>query len=201
MLEIKDDIIKQFNSNNRKLIEEHHMQEMEQLLVDIFKHRTGEKYNGKYIEPAAKQISKHICGDFSTGLLFHGCPGSGKTIMMEILIGILNKVAGKRFKLHNSHSIYECLTGQIELGTPIKESTYTFIDDFGEEPLQHYNEYPMVSFILNKYREEKLIFCTTNMNSKMIEEHYGGRISSRVMEMFTPVSFGDIDFRKVNKKR
>lgn len=195
MINIADDLKRQFEPRRHLFIDKRHSQYTEDTLIELFKYRIGESYDGTTITPAAKQIAEHITGEFSTGLMFFGRTGSGKTVMMEILIALINKAARKVFKLIPAEDIFKHLIGKRELGIPVEDSTFTFIDDLGDETLKHFNEFPIVSFIANKYSQNKLIFCTTNMTSEEFKSHYGERISSRVMEMFTPINFGGTDFR------
>lgn len=194
-----DELVNSFNKQNHLIINpsKYPVDYVEKTIIYLFKLQVGNKYNGKWIEPAAKQIAEHITGNFNKGLKLIGVHGSGKTVMLDILVKMFNVLGRKKFNVITSKDLFLHLTKQIDLNTPIELSTYSFIDDLGAEEAKHYNTFPVVDWMMKKYREDKIIFTTTNLTTEMMDEHYGGRIGSRASEMFDVVKFGNIDFRKL----
>lgn len=170
---------------------------IEEGLIEVFKHRVGEKYDGTYIEPAAAKIAKHLTGEFYRGLLLFGNTGSGKTMMMQIVVEFLNHFGGKRFELISANELFNIITTKKDTGISYYDRTYAFIDDLGTEPQKHYNTHPVIDFLEEKYMRNHIVFATTNLgqSSGEILKHYGQRVDSRFHEMFEVISFGNTDFR------
>jgi DNA replication protein DnaC len=152
--------------------------------------------------------------DLKKGLLIYGNIGAGKTTLLEcfahnprvsFMMANCQSVSNE-FKKGGIAEV-EKYYGLLKSISPTKfmqtEITIAF-DDFGLEiengsSKNFGNEVNVMADILYERYEKRIVtHMTTNLNPQTIEDYYGKRIRSRMLEMFNLISFpvNSIDKRK-----
>lgn len=142
--------------------------------------------------------------DLSKGILLTGPVGCGKTALMSVCRFLLP--AEKRHCIKScrdvsfefadkGHEIFHKYTRGSFSQYKFEAITYCF-DDLGLESNMNFYGNPcsvMAEILLSRYdlfhSFAMITHLTTNLNSAEIEEKYGGRIRSRMREMFNVISF------------
>ncbi len=165
--------------------------------------------------------SEHLFS-FNKGILLMGNFGSGKTQIMRSYritvntihgnsqkVGItscesLNKAFLKKDEYTNQREGFAALEKYCSLPFTGKELIF---DDLGSEEttiMDYGNKICVMAHVLseryNLHNKGMITHLTTNENSKDIESKYGGRITSRIFEMFNVIKLGakidSVDYRK-----
>jgi len=157
--------------------------------------------------PVDDKLCRNAPTDPRKGLLLAGNFGSGKTALLDIHRQM--NWHGKRFRTVSAHDIVAKFDAKGESGiTPFLNTGNLFIDDLGAEAVGvHYGkrEEVLKRVLEMRYilftKEGKRTYATTNLSLQELAERYGGRVESRLYEMFNIVYLGDKadsrDFRKV----
>ena len=153
--------------------------------------------------------SSEFKGDTSKGLLFMGSTGTGKTVYLKALALMMGYSNQFKFKIYTGWEMEK-----VYLGEPTSQDTFSLetglnakmfgIDDIGEEhaTVKRYGTEINVGVEALTHRHLRytdkgyLTFATTNLNAEMFSRKYGGRIESRIHEMFNLVIVNGNDLRK-----
>ena len=158
--------------------------------------------------PTDDSICKNPPTDNRKGLLLAGNFGSGKTALLNIHREM--RWHGKRFRTVSAHQIVSRFDAEGEKGIATYLNTgHLFIDDLGAEAVGvHYGKREEVLKRVLEMRyilftnEGNRTYATTNLSLQELAERYGGRVESRLYEMFNIVYLGDKadsrDFRKLS---
>lgn len=156
---------------------------------------------------------------FYKGLWFYGNFGSGKTLIVdtyrEISKLFKKEIVGIKTcqQMNEAFMKVDPAAAKMEGMNGIKAFCNKFdpneriFDDLGEEEttIQSYgNKFSVMAHILSERhkgsRNGVLTHVTTNLSKQQISKHYGGRIESRIFEMFNMIKLGassdSIDYRK-----
>ena len=163
------------------------------------------------LEKVAKWIEN---GNGTCGLLLAGNPGNGKTTVINTLVELIrcSKLPDPSQLDYYGNPIYAKLSTFVatdltriyqsdpEQFNNIKKSSLLAIDDLGTEPVEimSYGNYysPIIELLYFRYEKQLLTIISTNLTPKNITERYGERLSDRLSEMMTIVSFPDFSFRR-----
>lgn len=135
---------------------------------------------------------------FKKGILIRGNYGIGKTHVIKCLAGNKLQPIGMYSMIKISEKIKE--DGEYNLQSGFKK---TYLDDVGtEEPtINHYGT--KINFFKDfiekayNWHDYSQLIITTNCSFDEIEEKYGGRVRSRMAEMFNVINVTGEDFRKL----
>lgn len=156
---------------------------------------------------------------FDKGLWLTGKFGTGKTVIMlayrEMKRLVFSKKVGFKtcVEMNDYFTSLNEYTNKIEGLNGIKtfanrlDQVERIFDDLGEEEIQ-VNDYGNKTCVMQKILSERYkgyplvkTHITTNLSRKEIEEDYGGRLESRIYEMFNFIPLGVKDdyqdFRKL----
>jgi len=166
-----------------------------------------DKENVKVIENLVKYFNEDSTGkyDLRKGIWIMGNFGSGKTLIMQAFSKMKKQFPKANYhikgciEMNNQFSQfgYEGLSRFSKCFHNTKQEAICF-DDLGEEEptIQHYgNAICVMAFLLSeRYRRWLslgiLTHVTTNKSFQELEEVYGARIASRVVEMFNIILLG-----------
>jgi DNA replication protein DnaC len=178
----------------------------------------------QYINREASFESAEGRYSFSKGILLMGNFGSGKTQLMSAYRIVMNQLHKEQFEnkvgmvtceslnkrylekdeWSNERQGFKALDVYIKLQNDWKEMIF---DDLGSEEttiVDFGNRVCVMAHVLseryNKFQQGMKTHVTTNESSKDLEIKYGGRIASRVFEMFNVIKLGSkadsVDYRK-----
>lgn len=155
---------------------------------------------------------------FQKGLWLYGAFGSGKTVLMytyrEVKRILFKEIVGFKtcVEMNEAFMHFDKDAGKIngELGiktfTDKNDPKERIFDDLGEEEttVQNFgNKFCVMGKILTERHKgfpKTKTHITTNLSRSSLPEHYGGRVDSRVYEMFNLIVLGksrdSIDHRK-----
>jgi len=142
------------------------------------------------------------------GYLFHGNPGTGKTLMGCIALNelMLRWTKPGRFlklslnyfqKLRDSYKPDNVHYGQT--GTILEElcnMPYLVIDDFGVEQGTAWQQEVLYDLVDARYGDQRFTVVTTNQPLNELEKLAEGRIYSRLVEMCQFIPMDGLDYRK-----
>ena len=144
------------------------------------------------------------------GLLLNGGTGCGKTKFLSMYANCPMKSASEIVLMANDLGIDECVNRLMPKPVYDMYPDGYFdlaIDDIGAEPtLNRYGTKAEVIGIImeeayNRWRYRRGEFChvsyyaSTNLSIEQLTDRYGERVSSRMMEMFTPIKINGKDQR------
>lgn len=142
--------------------------------------------------------------DLKKGLLIAGNYGCGKTSMMNAFHAIGRILYEKYqdtfmwFNPINCNEINaEFLSNENDKGNLLKKYSKgnRYFDDFGTEK-HYYGDYIMREILENRHLDLKWkTYITSNLSLSEIEEKYGGRVGSRIRQMFNVLQMPGDDYR------
>lgn len=127
-------------------------------------------------------------GNLHKGILLSGSIGTGKTLLLNLLIDILQSFCNVG---HFGRISAEKYCEKAKKTDEINDSFFSkplFIDDIGKEP-EIVNNYgtlskPIKALINRRYENNSLTFATTNYKTDTLERFYGKEVADRLKEMF-----------------
>ncbi len=184
--------------------------ELEAAIVSAIKKEVESRGNDFQL-PQGSEMSTKIPGVISwllgpqrrSCLQLQGCPGTGKTTLMNALYDFL-RAGEMSVTKTTSQNLYDCFimqaSGASSAFHEYKVQPRLFIDDFGTEPskcLIWGVEYmPLQTLFDYRYSRQLPTVITTNLSDAMIRERYGERLSDRFAEMCTILRFSGQSYRK-----
>lgn len=122
----------------------------------------------------------------NAGIILAGNPGTGKTLILEALIGVHNSLCTRKIK---SFHVNDLCTEIKKSGIDKFRFEPLMIDEFGRENVEE-KEFgniikPMTDLICARYNMGARTFMTTNFPYKVFNEKYGAFITDRLKEMCT----------------
>lgn len=163
---------------------------------------------GDYVQSAARWLSDPAA---PCALLMRGNAGNGKTTLMKAIEEVVNRLYFSPINNADNPKIYiyhykarelarlaSSEKGRAELRR-IASTPMIAIDDLGDEaklvidygsPIQ-----PLVELLEERYDRQLFTLFTSNLTSRMIEDHYGARIRDRLREFCHIINFENKSFR------
>jgi hypothetical protein len=148
-------------------------------------HYVVDEYNQHTITHLYQYLfgSKRFPGNIFKGILLTGLIGSGKTIMMEVFLDILEQFSNKKIIRIHAKDLHSLI---IENGLEYYRTRPMFIDDITKEPIQT-NDYgtpvrPFEDLISTRYGQGGILFGTSNL--KLEDMSYSKHTMDRMKEMF-----------------
>lgn len=150
------------------------------------------------------------------GVLLYGNAGTGKTTLMAYVANYLleNKktvlvMSLKQYLNKLKSNFDEAAKAEDEILKAVREVDFLCLDDLGTEKYSDWVEEKLFSLIDTRYRAEKSIMITTNLNFSLdkskcefIEKFDSkGRIRDRIIEMCYPIAVSGESRRKVDKDK
>jgi DNA replication protein DnaC len=140
-------------------------------------------------------------------VMLDGCPGTGKTTMMQAMQQTLWWLTEHRLvsdetnlKIYDAVAICDMRDSTRQWYDLLNWQSYLGIEDLGCEPaeiLRWGNPlYPVRELITERYKLRLPMVVSTNLDSNQLREHLGLRIASRMNEMAYYIHFENEDFRK-----
>lgn len=142
------------------------------------------------------------------GFLFHGTPGTGKTLLGSIILNelILHRARAGRFlnlsrkyfqKLRDTYSQDSEHYGRTwQIVDELCKIPYLVLDDFGVQRGTDWETEMLYDLVDARYGEQRFTMVTTNQTLDEIRELSGGRIFSRLTEMCYSVQMNGTDYRQ-----
>lgn len=139
--------------------------------------------------------------DMNKGLIFRGNCGTGKTIISQIIVDIINFGDKKNPILINSRDMQTLYAkNDLEQIDALKKRFLVIIDDIGVESadVKNYGNViePFNDLFDYRYRNKMETIITTNLTPEKIREVYGDRILDRFKESFNEYIFNFKSNRK-----
>ena len=141
------------------------------------------------------------------GFLLHGPPGTGKTMLGCIMLNelILHRCKPGRFvnlsrsyfnKLRDTFSESSEEYGQTwRIFDELVNLPYLLLDDFGVQRDTPWEQEMLYDLVDARYGGEKFTIVTTNQGLGEVQQLFGGRIYSRLVEMCHLLEMDGMDFR------
>lgn len=155
------------------------------------------KYSLKFIEN----------GTAPFGLFIHGGVGNGKTFTVSCLANdllengkgvlfmnfalYLNKIRAGYSEKEENHSIEQ------DILEYVKTCDLLIIDDLGVESIKPFVKEKLFNLIDTRYRSEKPLIITSNLNIEGIASAFGDRVADRIKGCTHDIHFKDKSRRKV----
>ena len=142
--------------------------------------------------------------DTDKGLLLSGPVGCGKTSLMQLLTYLAPHKTNYEI-IPARNIVFNFNAAGFEVLEKYNDTKNYCFDDLGVEPTGcHYTKEcnVMGEILLSRYdlfkTKNSKTHITTNLNAEELEARYGGRVRSRLREMFNLVSFdqASVDKRK-----
>ena len=146
--------------------------------------------------------------DPQRGYLFHGLPGTGKSLLACIILNelILHRVRQGRFlnlslkyfqQLKDTYSTTSEQYGRSwQIIDELCTLPYLVVDDFGVQRGTDWELEMLHDLVDARYGEERFTVVTTNQPLDEISQLSGGRIYSRLVEMCYLVDMNGEDYRQ-----
>ena len=126
-------------------------------------------------------------GQAPKGLLLHGTVGTGKTYASACVANELmnsgKTVLVMQLGLYLNKLQREWAEAEKEVLKQVAECDLLVIDDFGAEKVSEFVIEKTFNLIDTRYRAEKPIIITSNLNLKQIENKFTERVADRISEM------------------
>lgn len=152
-------------------------------------------------------IDHYARGEPTRGFLFHGIPGTGKTLLSCIALtemilrcrkpGKFLDLSSNYFqKLRSTYNGRSGIYGKTwEIIDQLTTVPFLVIDDFGIQRNTEWEVEMLYNLIDARYEEERVTLITTNKKLDDIQPLADGRIYSRLLEMCHIVQFQGSDYR------
>jgi len=152
-------------------------------------------------------VERRARGEQARGFLFHGIPGTGKTLMACIALTemiVRCRKPGKFLDLSFNYfqklrSTYNGKSGMYgktwEIIDQLTTVPFLVIDDFGVQRNTEWEIEMLYNLVDARYEEERVTLITTNKRLDDIRPLADGRIYSRLIEMCYIVQFQGPDYR------
>jgi DNA replication protein DnaC len=129
--------------------------------------------------------SDEFSGNINKGLLLMGSIGTGKTMIINAIISIIEELTVKRFTKVHAKALFSLMKNKDD---GYFDKRPVFIDDIGKE-IQEVNDYgtktnPVPELFAIRYDYNSWTFATCNYNEKELTELYGETIVDRFKELF-----------------
>lgn len=154
----------------------------------------SKKYAEKFIESKKAPQGIMLYGTVGTGKTFaSACISNylmehGKTVLVMNLGLYINKIQREWAEAENSVLEY------------VKNCDLLVIDDFGVEKVSEFVIDKTFALIDTRYRAEKPMIITSNLNLESINKKFGSRISDRISEMCYQLAVVGESKRKCDKE-
>jgi DNA replication protein DnaC len=144
----------------------------------------------------------------TNGLLFIGGVGSGKT---HVAVAVLRAVIGRGFtgRYTNVVDLLDDLRAAFEPNAPqsgqeiiddLVRVDLLVLDDLGAESPTGWVHDRLYQIINRRYEENRPTIVTTNLALDELEKQVGPRITSRLCEMCSEITFPNRDWRRANMR-
>jgi len=168
-----------------------------------------ENFNSAY-RGAINFVNEFLIGDPpKNGLLFFGSVGTGKTFLSSC---IANKLISNGIDVlyYSSINLFTRLadynfgndhTSRIDFNNKLYLSSLLIIDDLGTEITNAFTGGELFAILNARCANELPTIISTNLSLKQLQDIYGDRIFSRIVDKFSPYKFTGDDIRikrKVN---
>lgn len=184
------------------------------MLDEKFKNSTFENWNGDNKSQKIINICKKYCENFdynkenNVGMLLHGNAGVGKTYSVSCIANFLmehrksvicTSINGllRQFKSTYNSSSKESEKDVLEY---IKTIDLLIIDDLGTEQLTEWSNSILYEIIDTRYRSDKPLIITTNLQRQEFQNRYHQRINDRIFEMCVLVNCSGNSIREMFSK-
>ena len=136
----------------------------------------------------------------NNGAILIGSTGIGKTTIVRSPRMVSAIQLATEYAVNGIDAVKALINNQIEYG-----NRKVVIDDIGtEENVKNYaNSLDPIAYVIqriyeiNQIADEKvLLYLTTNLSKKELEERYGIRIVERIWEMCDRLNISDVNLRK-----
>jgi DNA replication protein DnaC len=159
--------------------------------------RYGENYL-KFSQRYAKRILDEET--FNKGIIFVGKSGTGKTFASSCIANYLmengKSVLVINFGLYLNKIKREWAEAENDILNSVKLCDLLIIDDFGSERNTEFAIEKAFLLIDTRYRSEKPMIITSNLNLFQLEEKFTAKIRSRIEEMCYLIKVNSKDKRK-----
>ena len=175
-----------------------------------FRHGTPEfdEYTEKNLRELAHYLTQQVP---KFGVLFCGTCGNGKTTLLYALQSAINylerighfKFLSEYFKV--GMRIVDAMdvvifSKDLKSIRNLRSLSMLAIDDLGKEPTEVLDFgnvlSPVVDLMEYRYHHQLFTAVTTNLTPIEIRNKYGVRVADRFREMFSVISFEDVNYRK-----
>lgn len=156
------------------------------------------------------QLSKRFAENFvkkgsaPTGIMFFGSVGTGKTYASNCIANYLMENGKTVLVMNLSRYINklqrEWAEAEKDVLSYIETCDLLVIDDFGVEKASEFVIEKTFGLVDTRYRTERPMIITTNLNLQDIETKFGSRISDRIKEMCFPLQVIGVSKRGLNIK-
>lgn len=178
------------------------------LIDKKFRESTFERANisQKYMRVSLAFAKKFVIrGTSPKGILFFGDVGTGKTFASSCIGNYLmdngKTVVVINMNLYLGKIQREWAQGEKDLLSYIKDCDLLIIDDFGSEKISEFVVEKTFAMIDARYRTQKPIIITTNLNIIEIQKRFGDRIGDRIRDMCFPVLVSGASKRGIDTER
>jgi len=170
----------------------------------------------KYENTMFKYAKVFLIKDEAQGVLLHGNAGTGKTTLMAFVTNYLieNKktvlvMSLKQYLNKLKIDLNEAPKVEEEILKAVREVDLLCLDDLGTEKYSEWVEEKLFSLIDTRYRAEKSMIITTNLNFSIDKSQCEfiknfdskGRIRDRIIEMCYPIAVIGESRRKIDKDK
>lgn len=174
--------------------------------IDLF----GDKKRMIAIRDVAEKFVEDITkGKDTSGLLFEGTVGSGKTFLAAAVANRLVEMdVDVRFVvvpdfLDEIKDTFrkDSETSERDLMDEVKNAAVLILDDLGAHNYTDWSVKVIFDILNYRLNYEKPLIVTTNLNRQEIEESLGARVYSRLVGCCRFVHFGNRDLRIAQRKK
>ncbi len=124
-------------------------------------------------------------GSPNKGMFIMGGIGTGKTILIKGLAGVISKLTARSFLMHSAFDLNRMILNN---GIEPYAKKPLLIDDLGKEQpiVKDYgtDTRPLMELFSARYDNGAITFATSNYKIKTLVEKYGEQTIERFMEMF-----------------
>ena len=161
----------------------------------------NDRYGENYLK-FSKRYAKRILDEetFNKGIIFVGKSGTGKTFASSCIANYLmengKSVLVINFGLYLNKIKREWAEAENDILNSVKLCDLLIIDNFGSERNTEFAIEKAFLLIDTRYRSEKPMIITSNLNLFQLEEKFTAKIRSRIEEMCYLIKVNSKDKRK-----